>query len=84
MNITKLLCLFRWAIFGFLLLWFVTYGVAQSKPDAGWPNYGSDDGGTRYSSASQMDRSNVAQLKASWTYRTGAKDQPRKLIRMID
>src|SRR4029077_14669597 len=45
---------------------------AQAKPDTGWPNYGNDGGGTRYSSASQIDRTNVAQLKTAWTYRTGA------------
>jgi quinoprotein glucose dehydrogenase len=81
MNTTKLLCLFRWAVVGFLLLWFVTDAVAQSKPDAAWPNYGGDPGGTRYSNASQIDRSNVAQLKVAWTYRTGANDQTTKLIR---
>jgi quinoprotein glucose dehydrogenase len=45
---------------------------AQARPDAGWPNYGNDGGGTRYSAASQIDRTNVTQLKAAWTYRTGA------------
>jgi quinoprotein glucose dehydrogenase len=46
--------------------------TAQTAPDAGWPNYGNDPGGTRYSAAKQIDRSNVAQLKVAWTYRTGA------------
>jgi len=72
MNLTKLNCPFRWAVVAFLLLWFVSHAVAQSKPDAGWPNYGGDAGGTRYSNASQIDRSNVAKLKVAWTYRTGA------------
>ncbi|OLB82927.1 MAG: hypothetical protein AUI12_18130 [Acidobacteria bacterium 13_2_20CM_2_57_6] len=45
---------------------------AQGKPDAGWPNYGNDRGGTRYSPAAQIDRSNVGQLKVAWTFRTGA------------
>jgi quinoprotein glucose dehydrogenase len=45
---------------------------AQSAPDAGWPNYGNDAGGARYSSAAQINRENVAQLKLAWTYRTGA------------
>lgn len=81
MNITKLFCLFRWVVVAFLFLWLVTHAVAQSKPDAGWPNYAGDPGGTRYSNASQIDRSNVAQLKVAWTYRTGATDQTTKLIR---
>jgi quinoprotein glucose dehydrogenase len=72
MNDTKLFSLLRWAVVGFLLLWLVTHAAAQSKPDAGWANYGGDAGGTRYSNASQIDRSNVARLKVAWTYRTGA------------
>jgi quinoprotein glucose dehydrogenase len=43
--------------------------------DSGWPNYGHDAGGTRYSPATQINRDNVAQLKVAWTYRTGALDQ---------
>jgi quinoprotein glucose dehydrogenase len=42
--------------------------------DSGWPSYGHDAGGTRYSPASQITRDNVAQLKMAWTYRTGALD----------
>jgi len=49
--------------------------------DATWPNYGSDPGGTRYSTAHQIDRANVAQLKLAWTYRTGAMDEKTDLVR---
>ena len=45
---------------------------AQKSTDAGWPNYGNDPGGTRYSTAKQIDRTNVAKLQVAWTYRTGA------------
>jgi quinoprotein glucose dehydrogenase len=55
-----------------LFLWLASNSFAQARPDAGWPNYGNDGGGTRYSPASQIDRTNVTQLKAAWTYRTGA------------
>jgi quinoprotein glucose dehydrogenase len=48
---------------------------ATSVPDAGWPNYGNDAAGTRYSPATQITRDNVGQLKVAWTYRTGALDQ---------
>ena len=48
------------------------FASAQTAPDAGWATYGNDPGGTRYSPARQIDRSNVAQLKVAWTYRTGA------------
>ena len=60
----------------FLLLGFVSHAIAQSKPDASWPNYGGDAGGTRYSNASQIDRTNVTKLKVAWTFRTSANDQP--------
>lgn len=45
---------------------------SQTAADTGWPNYGNDPGGTRYSPAKQIDRSNVGELKVAWTYRTGA------------
>ena len=50
--------------------------TSQSKPssgaEAGWPTYGNDPGGTRYSPAQQINRTNVSQLKLAWTFRTGA------------
>jgi quinoprotein glucose dehydrogenase len=46
-----------------------------SSVDSGWPNYGHDPGGSRYSPATQINRDNVGQLKVAWTYRTGALDQ---------
>ena len=52
--------------------------LAQS--DAGWPNYGNDPGGSRYSAARQIDRTNVAKLQLAWTYRTGALEQQTDLI----
>jgi quinoprotein glucose dehydrogenase len=58
-----------------LLCWLVLFPAmlaAQSASDAGWPNYGNDPGGTRYSTAKHIDRANVAQLQVAWTYRTGA------------
>jgi quinoprotein glucose dehydrogenase len=53
---------------------------AQTPADTGWPNYGNDSGGSRYSPAHQIDRSNVANLQVAWTYRTGALQQETKLI----
>src|SRR6266571_4921433 len=58
--------------FTLLVLGFISRAGAQGKPDAGWPNYGNEGGGTRYSPASQIDRRNVGQLKPAWTYRSGA------------
>src|SRR5580658_4773929 len=57
------------------LCWLILFPAmlaAQSASDAGWPNYGNDPGGTRYSTAKHIDRANVAQLQVAWTYRTGA------------
>src|SRR5215475_5292163 len=56
-------------------------GSAQSVENGGWPTYGNDPGGSRYSAAAQINRSDVNQLKVAWTYRTGANDRPTKLIR---
>jgi quinoprotein glucose dehydrogenase len=53
----------------------------SALPDSGWPNYGHDPGGSRYSPAAQINRDNVAQLKATWSYRTGALDQVGDLKR---
>lgn len=37
----------------------------------GWPDYGGDAGGTRYSAARQITRENVGELTLAWTYHTG-------------
>jgi quinoprotein glucose dehydrogenase len=49
---------------------------AQSSRDAHpsvaeWPYYGHDPGGTRYSPLSQINRTNVANLKVAWTFHVG-------------
>jgi quinoprotein glucose dehydrogenase len=36
-----------------------------------WPAYGHDAGGSHYSPLSRINRDNVKQLRAVWTYRTG-------------
>src|SRR4030095_7716723 len=43
---------------------------AQSAGD-GWPSYGGDPGGTRYSRAKEITRDNVAKLRQAWEYHTG-------------
>jgi quinoprotein glucose dehydrogenase len=52
-----------------------------AAPDAGWPSYGGDPGGMRYSPATQINRENVARLAPAWTYRTGALDVKTDLVR---
>src|ERR1700735_1862284 len=43
---------------------------APLQPD-GWPAYGGDPGGSRYSSLAQITAKNVSDLKVAWTFRTG-------------
>jgi len=74
MNISKLSCWVWCVLLGIVLLGLDCVAHAQSVPEAGWPNYGNDPGGARYSTAAQINRDNVAQLKVAWTYRTGALD----------
>src|SRR3984957_7952466 len=52
--------------------------LAQTK-DVGWPYFGNDAAGARFSEARQIDPSNVGQLKVAWTFRTGALDEKRDL-----
>ena len=50
----------------------------QSAPDHSWPAYGNDPGGTRYSPARQIDRTNVTRLQVVWSYHTGDMQQAVK------
>lgn len=45
--------------------------------DAGWPAYGRDPGGERYSPLTGIRRDNVAGLAVAWTYRTGDAFTPK-------
>src|SRR5260221_14441834 len=65
---------------GALTLCLVSVARGQSAPDFGWPAYGNDPGGTRYSPARQIDRTNVSRLQVAWTYRTGDMQQPVKAL----
>jgi quinoprotein glucose dehydrogenase len=62
-----------------LLAWLLL--AAGASAQTGWPNYGNDSGGTRYSGAKQIDRHNVDRLQVAWTYRTGALEQKTEMIR---
>lgn len=44
--------------------------VAAHSADTGWPYYGGDEGGTRYSNAAQITRANVTSLQQAWSYST--------------
>jgi len=45
--------------------------AAAAVPDTGWPAYGGDEGGTRYSPLAEITPSNVGELRVAWTFRTG-------------
>lgn len=56
--------------------------VCAAPADAGWPAYGGDAGGMRYSPLKQINAANVKGLRVAWVYRTGelgkgVKDWPR-------
>jgi len=55
-----------------VLLILPTRSLAQAARETAWPTYGNDPGGTRYSPAKQINKSNVEQLQVAWTFRTGA------------
>ena len=47
-------------------------GAAQAQDaGGGWPSYGGDAGGTRYSPLREIDARNVDRLAVAWEYRTG-------------
>ncbi len=49
--------------------------AAGAAGDAGWPAYGGDAGGTRYSPLTQIAPANVQSLRLAWTFRTGEAGQ---------
>jgi len=70
---TRLIAMLLRCLSPFLLLSLIpALSAAQSEADTGWPTYGNDPGGTRYSPAKQINRTNVSQLQVAWTFRTGA------------
>ncbi len=60
------------AVLTILALSVASFAQTAKSPDAGWPAYGGDPGGSRFSSATQINKSNVTQLKVAWTFHTGA------------
>jgi quinoprotein glucose dehydrogenase len=60
-----------------LLLLGTSWNLAQAAPEqqGGWPAYGGDAGGSRYSPLTQINAKNVGELKVAWTFRTGEHGQ---------
>lgn len=71
----------RGVVVGIVCIAYAALAFGQTKPEAGWLAYGGDAGGTRYSTAAQIDRSNVDKLKVAWTFRTGATAIETKLAK---
>ena len=64
----------------FVALATITLAAAASPQEplgAGWPTYGGDPGGSRFSSSSQIDRTNLSRLHPVWTFHTHALDSQR-------
>jgi quinoprotein glucose dehydrogenase len=58
--------------------------AGQAVHAQGWMHYGNDEGGSRFSALSQINRDNVDDLELAWTYRTGAVDENPVLKPFID
>ena len=57
--------------YGQLALLAAFYSGLAGATDPGWLYYGGDQGGRHYSSAAQIDRSNVNELEVAWVFRSG-------------
>ncbi len=49
----------------------LTQPPAPGAQADGWPYYGHDGGGMRYSPLAQIARDNVSRLKVAWVFHTG-------------
>jgi quinoprotein glucose dehydrogenase len=56
---------------GVLILAAALVAAVPASADPGWPAYGGDQGGERFSPAAQINPGNVGQLRRAWHYSTG-------------
>jgi quinoprotein glucose dehydrogenase len=54
-----------------LLLLLSSLGATAQERAGGWPYYGQNAGGVRYTSLDKINAANVGRLGVAWTYRTG-------------
>jgi quinoprotein glucose dehydrogenase len=66
----KSLCSLRLAFSALLVALLAGWAAAAQKGETDWPAYGNDPGGMRHSQLSQINQSNVDQLKVAWTFHT--------------
>jgi quinoprotein glucose dehydrogenase len=52
--------------------------LGEATASGEWTHFGSDLGGSRFSSMDQITPANVSRLKVAWTYRTGPSPQGDK------
>src|ERR1700677_4086083 len=75
-NLMGLVVSVLWAFFWFGASAAMAFG-AQAESGHGklldWPVYGGQAGGDHYSSLSQINRTNVSQLRLAWKFDTGEK-----------
>jgi quinoprotein glucose dehydrogenase len=69
-------CLNSMVATALILCWPLSLLAAQSSgaaaaADNGWPAYGGDAGGTRYSPLAEITPANVAELRPAWIFRSG-------------
>ena len=50
--------------------------ASAAAPDSGWPYYGGDPGGMKYSPLADINAGNVAGLRLAWQWRTGEQPLP--------
>jgi quinoprotein glucose dehydrogenase len=71
MKTAQLRCIVFWFTLGALLICLAAKALAQTSQESDWPAYGNDPGGMRYSPLSEINTSNVSQLRPVWTFHTG-------------
>ena len=77
MRMNPAASLLRAGCLAFVGLCLLMQAAGQQGDGTGWPTYGGDAGGQRFSAATQISRSNVAGLHAVWTAHTHALESRR-------
>ena len=71
-------------VFLLLLICFITVLCPSQVATTGWPTYGGDAGGQRFSGADQITPTNVTHLMPVWTYHTRALSSTNHSVRFSD
>src|SRR5262245_50209039 len=67
----RLACAASIAIAALMAAAFAGVLVLRGDGDDGWPSYGHDPGGGRFSPLTQVNAENVQRLEAAWVFHTG-------------